>query len=68
MDHLLERVHAGVGAPGTRGGQARAGKLLEGDLQLVLHGLAVGLFLVPVPGCAVVLHTQGDPPGHTCNF
>ena len=56
VHHLVQRVHAGVGAAGAGGAQLDAGEALYGVLQLVLHGLAVRLDLVAKPVGAVVLN------------
>ena len=60
MHHLLERMHARVRAAGAGGGQAHAGKLLQRVFQLVLHRLPIFLFLVSMPGRAVVLQAEDD--------
>jgi hypothetical protein len=54
-------VHAGVGAAGAGGGQRHRGEFQQRLLQLVLHGQAVVLLLVAVPGLAVVLKPDCDP-------
>src|SRR5690606_32391209 len=62
VDHLLDRVHAGVGAAGAGRGKMGQGELLEGNLEGILDGVAARLFLVSIPAGADVLESECDPP------
>ncbi len=63
VDHLAERMHAGVGAARHRGHHAAAGELLDGVLEPVLHRIAVRLRLPAGEGGAVIVEAEGNA-GH----
>lgn len=60
MDHLPQRMHAGVGAACHGGRQGHAGKLAQRRLEHVLHGVAVRLRLPSRKRGTVVLDAERD--------
>ena len=60
VHHLVERMHAGVGAPGADRVNGAACHLRKRPFQRVLHGAALGLSLPAAETAAVVLNAQCD--------
>lgn len=63
MNHLLERMHTGVGAPGTHSGDRTIREAGQGVLQMVLHRLPAGLGLPSMEPPSLVGHAQGQTLG-----
>ncbi len=61
MHHLPERVHAGVGAPGSDHPDRLVGNAGQGLFEHRLHRRAVHLDLPAAVGAAVVFDAEGDP-------
>ena len=66
MCHLLQRMHAGIGASRRDNRDSLTDNLTQGMLQRVLHGLPFRLALPAAIRAAVILHAQRDPhyPSH----
>ena len=62
VGYHLQRMHTGIGAPGTDNGSVLAQECGECLLQALLHGDAIGLYLPAMIGCAVV--GEGDEVTH----
>jgi hypothetical protein len=60
VDDLPQRVHSGIGPPGHRGQQSHACEALDRVLEVVLHGIAMGLRLPAGVGRAVIVEADGD--------
>src|SRR5438045_9291311 len=65
MCALAERVHAGISSSRAMNANARAANFVEGALETILHGVAMGLTLPAGKMTAVVGNNQFQPPRHS---